>query len=178
MKTPKGDSTRPTSDRVKESLFNILAPYIADAEVLDLFAGTGNLGIEALSRGARFAVFVDKSHECSSIIRDNLSHTKLSDKAMILASDVVDAINKLSSEKRKYDLIFLDPPYHKNFVDETLNFIEKSDIIKGSTVIIAESDVKDRVPEELGALKLMRSKKYGDTLLSFYYVNKIMSQEG
>lgn len=168
IKTIKGDSTRPTTDRVKESLFNIIAHYVADADVLDLYAGTGNLGIEALSRGANSAVFVDKSQECYTTIKENLIHTKLADKAKVFQIEAGNAVSKLSSEGRKFDIVFLDPPYSKNLIYETLNIIIKNDIIKSDSIIVAERDKDDDIPEELGPLKLVRNQKYGDTVLSFY----------
>ena len=141
---------------------------IPDANVLDLYAGTGNLGIEALSRGAKSAVFIDKSRECYTIITENLIHTKLLDRAKVLTSEVGSTMSSTVMNLGKFDIIFLDPPYNKNLVEETLNFIVKSDIIKDNTIIIAESDIDDRIPEEIGNLKLKRKQKYGDTVLSFF----------
>ncbi|MCX7921263.1 MAG: 16S rRNA (guanine(966)-N(2))-methyltransferase RsmD [Clostridia bacterium] len=168
LKTVKGDVTRPTSDRVKESLFNIIAPYIAESDVLDLFAGTGNLAIEALSRGAKTAVLVDKSHESIMVIKENLAHTKMVDRATVLVGDVAVMIKKLYNEGKKFDIIFLDPPYNKNLVQSTLNHILENDIITDGGIIVAERDKDDDVPEEFGVLKLIRDQKYGDTVLSFY----------
>ncbi len=168
LKTLKGSNTRPTSDRVKESLFNIISGYIIDADVLDLFAGTGNLGIEALSRGAGSAVFVDKSRECCEIIKDNLAHTKLSDKAAVIPGDIKAEIEKLYKEGKKFDIIFLDPPYNKNFVTETLYYLAKNDIIKFNGILVGERDYIDEVPEEVGIFRLIRNERYGDTVLSFY----------
>ncbi len=160
--------TRPTSDKVKGSIFNIIAAIIFDKDVLDLFAGTGNLGIEALSRGSRSAVFIDKSHECSQIIKENLTHTKLVEKAEVLVADVCSGLNKLSQRGNKFDIIFLDPPYSKGLVDETLKCIVGVDVIKPDTIIIAEHDIEDVVPESVGTLKNFRQQKYGDTMVSFY----------
>lgn len=168
MKTIKGNTTRPTSDRVKESLFNIIYGYVHDSDVLDLFAGTGSLGIEALSRGAKSAVFVDKSKDCFDIIKDNLNHTKLVDKATVIASEVIGALDRLKSENKKFDIIFLDPPYYKNLIEETLNIIDKNGIISDNGIVIAEKNIADIIPEELGMLKLVRNQKYGDTVLAFY----------
>jgi 16S rRNA (guanine(966)-N(2))-methyltransferase RsmD len=164
----EGNSTRPTTDRVKESLFNIIAGYLEDALVLDIYAGTGSLGIEALSRGAKEAVFVDRSRECADIIKDNLVHTKFLEKSQIINCDARSAILKLSDSGKKFDLIFMDPPYSKNFVEETLNYLANSDIIIDNGLIIAEHEVKDKVPELVGGIKLFRSQKYGNTMLSFY----------
>ncbi len=168
LKTVKGDTTRPTADRVKESLFNIITAIVPKAVVLDLYAGTGNLGIEALSRGAELAVFVDRNDECVSVIRDNLAHTKLSHKAKIMKSDVSLAIKRLSRSKMKFDLVFMDPPYGKGLVQKTLETLSACDILNENAVVVAEQSVLDQVPDRAGCLKLVREQKYGDTRLSFY----------
>lgn len=168
LKTVKGMTTRPTSDMVKESLFNILAAYIPDSDILDLFAGTGSLGIEALSRGARSAVFSDKSRECAAMIKQNLEHTKLMDKAVVHTSDFTDILNRLWYEGKKFDIIFLDPPYSKNFIQETLKNMTKNDIIRDNGILAAEHQAGDILPEQEGRLRLVKSQKYGGTVLSFY----------
>lgn len=160
--------TRPTSDKVKGAIFNIIAPIVFDKDVLDLFAGTGNLGIEALSRGSRLVVFVDKSHECSQIIKENLTHTKLLEKADVLVTDVLSGLKKLSEKGSKFDIVFLDPPYSKGLVEETLKGIVSVDIMKPDTLIIAEHDASDVVPSNVGTLINFRQQKYGDTIVSFY----------
>ncbi len=168
LKTLKSNLTRPTSDKVKGSIFNIIASMVFDRDVLDLFSGTGNLGIEALSRGARSAVFVDKSRECSQIINENLTHTKLNNKAEVYVMDVCSALCKLSQKGNKFDIIFLDPPYAKGLIDDTLACISGIDVIKPDTLIVAEHDVEDVVSEYIGTLKNFRQQKYGDTIISFY----------
>ncbi|MFZ5988897.1 MAG: 16S rRNA (guanine(966)-N(2))-methyltransferase RsmD [Bacillota bacterium] len=170
LRTLKGSSTRPTSDRVKESLFNIIGSRVFEKDVLDIYAGTGNLGIEALSRGAASAVFIDKSHECASIIKENLAHTKLIEKASVITGDVFSTLNKISKDDKKFDIIFLDPPYNKNLVEDTLKCIMENDIIGVGGLVIAEHDVDDEVPEEAAGLKRFRQQKYGDTIISFYEV--------
>ncbi len=168
LKTIKGISTRPTTDRVKESLFNIISGMIPGAEVLDIFAGTGSIGIEALSRGADFAVFVDKSSECTRVIKENLVHTKLMDKASVITGDIFIILNKISKNNKKFDIIFLDPPYKKNLVVETLKCIEKNAIIKPEGIIIAEHGFDDGVPDEIGGFTRYRCQKYGITVISFF----------
>lgn len=168
LKTIGGKETRPTADRVKESVFNIISGFVAGARVLDLYSGTGNLGIEALSRGAVFSLFVEKSRESILTIKHNLLHTKLSEKSSVMAMDVFTALDKLSKESRKFDIIFLDPPYNKNLVEKTLKCLVESDIIEQDGIIIAEHDLKDEVPQEAGHLKRFRYQKYGDTAVSFY----------
>lgn len=168
LKTLKSNLTRPTSDMVKESLFNIIAEYVMDADVLDLFAGTGNLGIEALSRGAASAVFIDKSRECHDVISYNLMHTKLSDRAAVFTADAEAALARLKAEGRKFDLIFIDPPYSKNLAAKALKIIGENGIIKDNGLIVAEHSSNDALPETTGEIQLVRSQRYGDTVLSFY----------
>lgn len=168
LKTVEGNLTRPTSDRVKESLFNILTGKLLEADVLDLFAGTGSLGIEALSRGARSCVFVDISNEAKKVISDNIIHTKFEGVSEILSSDFTSAIRLLENKGKKFDLIFVDPPYNKNFIQDALKILASSGIIGRETVIIAERDINDVVPEKEKNLVLYDNRKYGDTVLCFY----------
>jgi len=153
---------------VKESLFNIIAGYVEEAEVLDLYAGTGSLGIEALSRGAKSAVFVDKSIEAVRVIKYNLEYTKLSGKSEVIAGDVFKAINRLCSEGRSFDIIFMDPPYRKNYIKDTLQIVSDSGIIKDNGIAVAEREAEDEAAEVVGRLKLWKNARYGDTVLSFY----------
>ncbi|MGE5614724.1 MAG: 16S rRNA (guanine(966)-N(2))-methyltransferase RsmD [Bacillota bacterium] len=173
LNSVKGMATRPTSARVKEALFNILAPRIAGSEVLDLFAGTGSLGIEALSRGAERAVFVDKSPGCCSVVRANLENTGFTSCAEVYSMDFSEGIRFLSREGRKFDLVFLDPPYNKNFIQEALNLIEKNDIIRTGGIIAAEHRKSDSLPERCGGLKVVDIRKYGDTMITIYNMVEI-----
>lgn len=168
--TVKGMTTRPTSDRVKESLFNIIAQYIADSNVLDLFAGTGSLGIEALSRGAATAVFTDKSRDCCDIIRDNLIRTKLKEKGTVFNESFSETLARTLSKGRKYDIVLLDPPYNKNFIQEALKILSKNDIISENGILIAEHHVKDMLPEHEGRLEQVDRRKYGETVLTIFRV--------
>ncbi|MBQ3225976.1 MAG: 16S rRNA (guanine(966)-N(2))-methyltransferase RsmD [Clostridia bacterium] len=155
--SPDGDSVRPTLDRVKESIFNMLSFSIADASVLDLFAGSGALGIEALSRGAKSAVFVDKSVASLSIVRQNLQLTHLEDKAICIQSDFA---SYLSSAKDAFNLIFLDPPYAAGFMESALALIKERKLLSEDGIILCESDSGDEfVPSE--AFSVYRNKKYG-----------------
>ena len=118
--TPRGMETRPTTDRIKETLFNILQNDLCGCRFLDLFAGSGGIGIEALSRGGAEAVFVDNSKEALSCIRENLSKTHLSDRAIVLGQDCVSAIHALDAKKKQFDIIFMDPPYQLGAEKEAL----------------------------------------------------------
>lgn len=153
---------------LKESIFNIIAGYVTDADILDLFAGTGSLGIEALSRGAASAVFVDKSRECYEIIKYNLIQTKLSDRAAILIAESKAALGRFITEEKKFDLIFLDPPYNKNLSHEALKIIGENGIIRDDGLIVTEHGSDETMLEYFGDIQLVRSRKYRNTTLSFY----------
>ena len=128
LKTLDGIDTRPTTDRIKETLFNMLNPYIYDCTFLDLFAGSGGIGIEALSRGAREAVFVERNPKAMACVKDNLKFTKLSHKAMTMTTDVMTALYKLEGEK-KFDYIFMDPPYNQELEKTVLKYLSESDLL-------------------------------------------------
>lgn len=153
---------------VKGALFSIIATRVVDSNVLDVFAGTGSLGIEALSRGAAGAVFFDKSGECCSVIKDNLTHTKLIEKAEIYTIDFSAGIDRLYRDGRKFDIIILDPPYNKNLIQETLKILDKDDIIKDNGIVTVEHDVSDVLPEYTELLERIYTKKYRDTALTIY----------
>lgn len=138
--------------------------------MLDIFAGSGSLGIEALSRGAACAVFLDKSPESCAVIRDNLVHTKLADLAEVYCTDYGNGIEKLYRDGRKFDLILLDPPYNKNFIQEALKIMSRNDIMKDNSIIVAEHGASDILPEHCGRLKAVDSRKYGDTMITIYKV--------
>lgn len=168
LKSPKGMDVRPTTDRVKESLFNIINNYIQDSFILDLFSGTGSLGIEALSRGAQRCTFVDSSKDSIEIIKDNLKSTKFIDKSEVIFSDAISAINKLGVKRDKFDIIFMDPPYLKNLVVPVLKEIIKRELLEEDGIIIIEHDTTDIIPENIDNLNKYREKNYGNTTLSFF----------
>lgn len=165
LKTPDGDLTRPTTDRVKEALFSIIQFDIPCAKVLDLFGGTGQLGIEALSRGAKHAVFVDHREEACALIRENLKRTKLSEHAAVVKSDYQ---NYLSRCKEKFDIIFLDPPYAEVFLENALKRITEIDILHSSGIIIAERPLGKELPYEFEGYTRSKDYKYGKILLTIY----------
>lgn len=138
--TPKGNETRPTTDKVKETLFNMLQGYLVGARVLDLFAGSGQIGLEALSRGAKEAVFVERSEEAVHCIKENIKKTKFEKEASVMRTDVLSSLRSLSSEKRKFDLIFIDPPYGKNMEIEVLTALSQHDLLEEQGLIIVEAD--------------------------------------
>ncbi|NLM76324.1 MAG: 16S rRNA (guanine(966)-N(2))-methyltransferase RsmD [Clostridiaceae bacterium] len=168
IEAPSTDKTRPTLDRVKESVFNILMPYLPDAKVLDLFSGSGNLGIEALSRGASKSVFVDQSRFCTNIIRKNLEKVKFIDRASILTMTAERAVSLLAGKGEKFDIIFLDPPYNMKFLTKTLQLLNDFDIINKDGIIACEHQKDEIAPDELGRFVKVKSRSYGDTVYSFY----------
>jgi 16S rRNA (guanine(966)-N(2))-methyltransferase RsmD len=170
LNTPKNEDVRPTTDRVKESLFNMISPYIMDSNVLDLFAGTGSLGIECLSRGAQRCVFVDVSKESISIIKSNITKARVENESVVLNLDFKDAISKLKVQKNKFDVIFMDPPYYKNMFIDALEKIDNADLLEEEGIIVIEHDSKENFPEKIGRLEKHKVKKYGNTTLTFYKI--------
>lgn len=177
LKAPKGLLTRPTADRVKESLFNILGADVYDAKVLDLFAGTGNLGLEALSRGAAHAIFVDQDKDSIQVIKENAIHTKLIEKAEIYKTDVFFALNKFNITKKIFNLVFCDPPYNKGFVERVLETLDKLAIIEDGGLIVIEHSKKDKIDAEWKHLRLIRSQRYGATIISFFIFEESNSKQ-
>ena len=159
--TPKGMETRPTTDRIKETLFNILQNDLPSCHFLDLFAGSGAIGIEALSRGAAKAVFVDNSKEALSCIRQNLEKTHLADRAIVIGQDCAGAIHALDAKKMNFDIIFMDPPYQLNAEKEVLTAIADSKIADEDTQIIIEATLDREFSEdELACFDVVRVKEY------------------
>lgn len=171
LKTPEGNGTRPTTDRIKETLFNILMPYIGDAQVLDLFSGTGSLGLECVSRGALEAVFVEQDRKCSDILASNIQKTGLGSQCEIMRMDVSIAIPLLAAKKKYIDLAFMDPPYARNFVVKTLQLLEEHDIIVHDGIVVVEHHPDESVPNVVGFLELVRREEYGETVFSFFVRN-------
>ena len=152
--------TRPTTDRIKETLFNMLQPEIPDCRFLDLFSGSGAIGIEALSRGAAFAVFVEKNPKACACIRENLSFTKLAENGKLLNMDVLQALRSLEG-KGAFDIIFMDPPYNQELERQVLEYLRDSTVVDENTLIIVEADLHTDFAylESLGYRQL-RSKEY------------------
>ena len=140
LKATPGLDTRPTIDRIKETLFNIINPDIPGCAFLDLFSGSGSIGIEALSRGARVSFFVENNAKAVRCIRENLDFTKLADQAVVMQKSALRAINELSLKKCRFDLVYMDPPYHAGLEEETLKALEGSGIIDEDSLIIVEAD--------------------------------------
>ena len=165
LKTPDGMHTRPTADRVKEALFSIIQFDVPGASVLDLFGGTGQLGIEALSRGAKRAVFVDEREDACKLIKENLKRTKLDDSASVVRSDYLFYLKKC---KETFQIILLDPPYAEVFLENSLKLITEIDILQTDGIIVAERPVGKELPWEFDGFSRSRDYKYGKTLLTIY----------
>ena len=165
LKTPDGMTTRPTSDRVKEALFSIIQFEIPTASVLDLFGGTGQLGIEALSRGAKSAVFVDAGEPACRLIKENLRRTKLESDAKVVRADYMDY---LSRSRESFDIILLDPPYAEVFLENAIKKISEIDILKSGGIIVAERPVGKEIPGEFPGFTRSKDYKYGSVLLTLY----------
>ena len=165
LKTPDGMETRPTADRVKEALFSILQFDLPGTRVLDLFGGTGQLGIEALSRGAKSAVFVDAREDACKLIRENLKRTKYQDAATVVRSDYMDYLKRC---KDKFQIILLDPPYAEVYLENSLKKISEIDILQSGGIMVAERPLGKELPWEFEGFTRSRDYKYGKILLTLY----------
>ena len=162
LKEPGDMKVRPTTDKVKESMFNIIQFYIPDALVLDLFAGTGQLGIEALSRGAERVDFVDESNASLALVRDNLTTTGFEKSAQVFRADSIAYLDTCG----KYDIILLDPPYDTPLIDKALKKINEIDILNKNGIIICETKFDRQLPEILPPYEILREYKYGKIKLT------------
>lgn len=165
LKTPDGMATRPTADRVKEALFNIIQFEVPAAKVLDLFGGTGQLGIEALSRNAKSATFVDEREDACRLIKENLKRTKLESQGRVVRSDY---LAFLKTCREKFNIILLDPPYAEVFLENALKMITEIDILETSGIIVAERPVGKDLPWDFPGYVRSRDYKYGRTLITIY----------
>ena len=165
LKTPDGMLTRPTSDRVKEALFSIIQFDIPGAKVLDLFGGTGQLGIEALSRDASSAVFVDEREDACKLIKENLKRTKLEQNTRVVRSDYMAFLN---SCREKFDIIFLDPPYAEVFLENSIKRITEIDILQSGGIIVSERPLGKELLWDFPGYTRSKDYKYGNTLLTLY----------
>ncbi|MCD7974285.1 MAG: 16S rRNA (guanine(966)-N(2))-methyltransferase RsmD [Phascolarctobacterium sp.] len=167
LTTPKNLDLRPTADRVKESIFAIIGNRIADAQVLDLFAGTGNLGLESWSRGAHSITFIDKSQESIRIMRSNMAKCHAEQDCTVIKGDAIKSIEKLCHESRKFDFIFCDPPYNKNWLNEIILALGQFPIVNCNGWLIMERSRHDIPPALPEGYELFRSEKYGKTVVDF-----------
>lgn len=166
LKMVRGSGTRPVGDRVKEALFSILGDRVVDARFLDLFAGTGGVGIEALSRGAKWAVFVDQQGRAVATIKDNLTHTRLNDRARVVRADVFTFMRREHPEP--FDLVYVAPPQYQGLWSKTIYALDESDLVAPRGLAVAQLHPKEYEELELSALKLTDQRMYGSTMLCFY----------
>jgi 16S rRNA (guanine966-N2)-methyltransferase len=168
LRVPKGQTLRPTSDRVKEALFNILPHDLSGIKLLELFAGTGNVSIEAISRGAAEAILIDWSERSGKVIRENLRRLDFTDRATVRIAPVSRALRSLARQGESFDVIFLDPPYQRNWVKACLEAIARENLLRASGTLVVEHSAREQPEAEYGSLILKDQRKYGDTWLSFF----------
>ena len=165
LKTPEGMHTRPTTDRVKEAMFSIIQFDLPGTTVLDLFAGTGQLGIEALSRDAKFAYFIDEREDACKLIRENLRRTKLDNHAQVIKSDYMAFLRNC---RTKFDIILLDPPYAEVFLENALKLITEIDILQSGGIIVTERPLDKALSWQFDGFERSKDYKYGNTLVTLY----------
>lgn len=165
LKTPEGITTRPTADRVKEAMFSIIHFDLPGAMVLDLFGGTGQLGIEALSRGAKSVDFIDKDESACKLIRENLRRSKFENYANVIRSEYDIFLKRCTNH---YDIVFLDPPYAEVFLENSLKLITEIDILQTNGIIVAERPLDKELPWDYPGFARSKDYKYGKTLITLF----------
>jgi len=165
--TPKFKGVRPTTEMVKEALFNVLAPYITEATFLDLFAGIGNVGLEALSRGAKKVYFVDNNPKCIRLIKENAIALKFSDNAGIILMDALESIEFFKRKRVDFDIIFMDPPYELDYVSRVVHAVITSNILKEEGILVVQRSKREILTLNNSEGYIYKEKSYGDTILDF-----------
>ncbi|MBD7914105.1 16S rRNA (guanine(966)-N(2))-methyltransferase RsmD [Clostridium sp. Sa3CUN1] len=165
---PESLETRPTLDRVKEAMFSMIQNYLPDAEVVDVFAGTGSLGLEAASRGAKEVYLVDKSSTTFPLLKKNIENLKFQDFCFALNLDSYDALSMLSKKGKIFDVIFIDPPYCKEMIPKAIEIIKENNMLKKNGIIITKIDSIEDIYEGYKDITLLKSKKYGNTTVCLY----------
>lgn len=159
------EGTRPTMDRVKESLFGMIQTYIADKTVLDLFAGTGNLGFEAISNGAKMCIFNDKNKKCTNLIKENIGIFNIESKTVILNLDYKKALGYIKENNIKLDLVFLDPPYKDRNLNDVIKYIHDNDLLNKDGIIVCEVD---NLYIDISYYKIIKERKYNDKYIIIF----------
>lgn len=167
--SPTDNKIRPTSDKVKESIFNMIAEYTEDAIVIDLFCGTGNMGLEAISRGARRVYFIDKARESILLTKKNIAHCKSEDKAILIGADYE---RGLTAIKEKVDLIFLDPPYKAGYLEDCIKRIDKASLLAPRGILVCEHSSEERLPDSIESMVKLKEKRYGKSIVDLYWHNQ------
>lgn len=178
LKSVPGSGTRPTTDKVKEAVFSMIGPYFEGGAVLDLFAGTGGLGIEALSRGMESAVFVDMDPKSIDTIRANLKATKLEEQAQVYRNEAGRALSALEKRGRVFDLVFLDPPYRLKNGDELMVSMVQKGMLHKNAIVVLEHESRYDYPEDIPGFYRLREAVYGETTISIYQYEADPSEEG
>ncbi len=172
IKAPPGKDTRPITDMIKGALFNVIGDRILDAQFLDLFAGSGSVGIEAISRGAKQATFVELSRTAVTIIRENLNNCKFSEKALIYETDVLKAIEILSRQNKTFDIVYIDPPFTNEAIFSLVMIkMGEADILKQNGMLIIRTKNGKELAEKFKNLIQYRYNKYGDSCLRYYHMS-------
>lgn len=167
IKAVPGSATRPTTDKIKEAIFNLIGPYFDGGRSLDLYAGSGGLSIEGVSRGIEQAVLVDRQFAAIKIIKENVAVTKEEGKFNILKSSAEQAIQRLSGQK-PFDLFYFDPPYAKQTIQADVAKLSENGLIAKEAILMAETDQEANLPEEIGNFKLWKQREYGITVITIY----------
>ncbi|HFI0385316.1 TPA: 16S rRNA (guanine(966)-N(2))-methyltransferase RsmD [Streptococcus suis] len=165
LKTLDGKTTRPTSDKVRGAMFNMIGPYFEGGRVLDLYAGSGGLSIEAISRGMESAVLVERDRRAQAIIRENIAMTKEADKFQLLAMEARQALNSVEGH---FDLVFLDPPYAEQEIEEVITELCRRDLLADDVMVVCETDKVVSLPEEIAELGIWKEKLYGISKVTVY----------
>lgn len=168
IKTIESYKTRPTADKIKESIFNIIGPYFDGGVCLDLFAGSGNLGIESLSRGMDKCIFIDKNFESFKFIKENIKSLKINEETEVYNTDYKRALKVLSKKNISFDYIFLDPPYKMDVLEDIILFVYEKNLLNNDGKIICEYDTTKTLKEEIHNIKQIRTDNYGRTKVSIY----------
>lgn len=181
LKAVPGTGTRPTTDKVKEAIFSMIGPYFDGGRALDLFAGTGGLGIEALSRGMERAVFVDLEYKSLDVVKTNLKATGLEGQAEVYKNDAERALKALAKRETRFDLVFLDPPYRLKHGDKLMSKMEELALLEDQATIVLEYESTYEYPEEFGNFIRIRKAEYGETAVSVYryerHVNSVEAKQ-
>lgn len=165
---PKSDAIRPTADRVREALFNVLGQTLEDVDVLDLYAGSGALALEALSRGARHAVLVDSDREAIRVCEANAASLGFSQRARIIRAQVARTLELLEEEGAIFDLVFADPPYAARAAEDTLRQLQAARVCRPGTIACIEHDKREQTPKAIGSMFQIDQRRFGDTVISIY----------
>lgn len=172
LTTPKNFDVRPTADRVKESVFNIIGSKIIGTQVLDLFAGTGNLGLESWSRGAEGITFIDESKESLRLVQANITKCRADKDCTVIKGNAVNVIERLYKQGKTFDFAFCDPPYNKGWIAKIITALNTYPVLNHGGYLVVERAVHEVLEDMPAAFELVRSEKYGETIVDFVYYNR------